>query len=75
MSSTLRGLAVPLELDVREHPENVLLVVREVLPGLLIGVTQEDLRTCLDAQQLVGDVHSLRHQTAHVLDDLRVDCR
>ena len=67
--------AVARELDVGDHSEDVLVVAREGVPGLLPGPAEEDLRAGPQAQQLLREVDPLRHERVRVTPDLRVDDR
>jgi len=61
------------ELDVRDDPQDVRLVPREVVPRLLEGRGEEQLRTGPGSHDLVRGVHPLADQALRLPDDLRVE--
>ena len=63
------------ELDVRDDAEDVVLVRREVAPGLLVRPAQQDLRPGFDPHQLLRQVHPLRQQPVGLVHHLGVDDR
>src|SRR5213592_2930431 len=69
------NLPVTGKFDVRNHAQNVLFVIDEVLPGLLVRPAQQDLRLRLHPHQLVREIHALRHQAVGVVHQLGVNGR
>src|SRR5262249_25288202 len=74
-AGVLRDLAAGGELDVRDDAEDVLLVVGEVPPRLLVGSREQDLRLGLEAHQPMREVDAFRHQVVRVVHQLGVDRR
>ena len=67
--------AVPPEIDVGDDPEDILFVLLEIRPGLVVGGAEEDLGACAHPEVLVGEVHPFGDQPPGLVHDLRVDDR
>ncbi|OLB61200.1 MAG: hypothetical protein AUI11_10665 [Acidobacteria bacterium 13_2_20CM_2_66_4] len=70
-----RNRAAARELDVRNHAEDVLFEIGEVLPCLLERAAQQDLRLRLEPHQLVRQVHAFGQQPVRLPHQLGVDRR
>ena len=61
------------EVDIGDDPQDILLIFLVVLPCLLVGRAEEDLRPGLEPEQLVGDVYTFGEQPLRLVEDLRVE--
>ena len=69
------GPAAPGELDVRDHPEDLVPVGGEVVPGLLVAVAEQDLGPPPDAVELLGEAQPFRDEFPGLFEDRLVSHR
>ena len=66
-------LPVVKEIDVRNHPEDCVLVFFIKLPCIFIRCAEQYLRACTQSQELVREADSLQHQPLGKVEDFRID--
>ena len=69
------GPALPGELDVRNHPEDLVGERREGIPRFLVVVAEEDLRPAADPVEFLREAQPFRDQLPGLLEDRLVHDR